>query len=106
MTKTEEVSASQATLISKYKKAALKGDVIAQFRLELVYYRGKGVSKNHARAVKWYKKAAAQGLPSAQFNVGLMYGAGKGVSKSCATAAKWYKEAGNKKNQKMKKAKS
>ena len=77
-----------------YLKAAVQGNVQAQFNLANKYYEGKGVEQNFKEAFKWYKKAAEQGHSQAQFNLGCMYGRGEGVKKDYSEANKWiYKAA-------------
>jgi len=44
-----------------YRKAAIQGDAKSQFRLGLIYEKGKGVKKDLAEAAKWYDEAANQG---------------------------------------------
>ena len=68
-----------ATALIKYKRAAEKNNVNAEFNLGIMYNRGLSVKQDSAEAVSWYKLAAAQGLPSEQFNLGNMYGKGEGV---------------------------
>lgn len=52
---------------------ARKGDINAQYKLGLKYYKGQGVPKNNGKAMKWFKKAAEQGHADAQYNLGVMY---------------------------------
>jgi TPR repeat protein len=42
-------------------KAADQGDQLAQFKIGLLYYNGKGVAQDYAQAMSWYRKAADQG---------------------------------------------
>jgi TPR repeat protein len=84
-----------AEKIENYRKAAEKGDAIAQYLLGYCYAKGEGVSKDLAEAVKWYRKAAEQGDADAQYALGYRYENGEGVAKDAAQAAKWYRKAAN-----------
>ena len=44
-----------------YRRAAAHGNAIAQYRLGLLYYIGRGVRTNKGEAEKWFRKAAEQG---------------------------------------------
>ena len=65
--------------IGQLRKAAMQGDVDAQFDLGYMYANGEGVPEDDQEAVRWYRKAAKQGDASAQYNLGVMYGKGEGV---------------------------
>src|SRR5712664_2754399 len=45
-----------------FRKAAEQGYDVAQYHLEICYYKGDGVAKDAAAAVKWYRMAAEQGM--------------------------------------------
>ena len=47
--------------IWRFRQAADQGYVKAQFRLGMMYYRGRGVKKNYPMAMQWFQKAADQG---------------------------------------------
>jgi hypothetical protein len=82
-----------------YRLAAQQGEVIAQYNLGLMYYRGNGVAQDYAEAARWYFLAAEQGNANAQFNLGGMYYQGWGVPQNDADAYKWFilaAEQGNK----------
>ena len=49
-----------------YRRAALQGDVHAQFRLGFLYAYGRGVDRDDMQAADWYGRAAAQGNRAAQ----------------------------------------
>jgi len=40
------------------KEIAKTGDVVAQYRLGLMYYHGVGVEQNFEKALEWLQKAA------------------------------------------------
>ena len=73
-----------------YTKAALQGQVEAQYNLGVMYDQGKGVPKNYSDAYKWYKLAAEQGFANAQYNLGVMYYRGEGIPKNYIDAYKWF----------------
>ncbi|MDM1546021.1 sel1 repeat family protein [Ignatzschineria indica] len=73
-----------------FKKAADKGDIVAQFYLAGLYYNGTGTVQSYFEAFKWYKLAAEQGLAEAQFNLGAMYANGKGVRQDYYEAKEWF----------------
>ena len=75
------------------KKAAERGNTIAQNLLGVMYASGDGVEKNAVKAIKWYQKAAEQGNSYAQCNLGLMYYWGQGAEKDYIEAAKWLRKA-------------
>ena len=49
-----------------YRKAALKGQIEAQFKLGIMYLNGRGIEEDSIAAVYWLKKAAAQGHEDAK----------------------------------------
>src|SRR6267142_5740713 len=65
--------------LNSFRKAASRGDAIAQYNLALMYDKGQGVSQSYKEALSWYAKAAAQGLAQAQFNLGALYDDGQGL---------------------------
>ncbi len=86
-------SGRQAEAVKLLTQAAEKGDARAQFRLGLLYERGRGVPKNEKKAAEWYAKAAAGGSPEAANNLGTLCRLGRGVARSDAEAFKWYLKA-------------
>ena len=79
--------------VKRYRRAAERGDAPAQFKMALMYDRGKGVPQDYAEAVRWYRKAAEQGFVEAQYNLGSMYDSGVGVPQEYAEAVIWYRKA-------------
>jgi TPR repeat protein len=65
----------------------------AQYKLGVMYDKGRGVIKNDKTAVKWYELSAKQGFFPAQTRLGVMYSNGRGVPKDYKTAVKWYRLA-------------
>jgi len=89
-------SRSQAEPLPKVAhllKAALKGDIKAQFTLGSAYELGRGVAPDFAEAARWYQKAADAGNPGAQAHLGKLYAEGKGLPRDLAAAVKWYARA-------------
>src|ERR1700739_24755 len=71
-------------------RAALKGDINAQFMLGLAYESGHGVAQDFAEAARWYQKAADAGNPGAQAHTGNLYAEGRGLPRDATAALKWY----------------
>ena len=82
-----------AQQIDLYRRAAELGDASAQFKMALMYDRGKGMPQDYAEAVRWYRKSAEQGFVEAQYNLGSMYDIGVGVPQEYAEAVIWYRKA-------------
>jgi uncharacterized protein len=78
---------------SETRARADQGDMAAESKLALMYYKGKGVAQDYAAAAIWYRKAADQGYAKAQFNLGDLYFRGEGVPQDYAEAVKWTRMA-------------
>lgn len=87
------VSGLNAQQIELYRISAEQGDASAQFKMALMYDRGKGMPQDYSKAVKWLRKSAEQDFVKAQYNLGGMYSSGQGVQQDHAEAAKWYRKA-------------
>jgi len=85
----------QQAYMQKCKKAAEKGNVIAQNTLAYLYLHGRGVEQNDQQAAKWFRRAADQDYASAQYNLAVLYKLGQGVEKSAAESIKWIQAAAN-----------
>ena len=79
-----------AKAIRILRPLAERGDVVAQYNLGVMYYRGRGVVQNDQEAVRLWKLAASQGNASAQYNLGWLYYGGK-VDKDDKEVLKWYR---------------
>ena len=77
---------------------AENGDVEAQYRLALSYYRGEGVEKDPKEAFEWFDKAAKQGYADAQYNLACLYDNGIGVKENKEMAFEWYKKSAEQDN--------
>jgi TPR repeat protein len=72
------------------KKAAISGDVQAQFTLGYAYQCGQsGLPQDDAESAKWYRKAAEQNHGIAQLNLGVCLAEGKGVEKNVVEGLMW-----------------
>ena len=68
-----------ATALRELSPLANLGYAGAQYRLGVMYERGRGVPQDYKTAAKWYRRAAEQGDALAQQSLGVMYGQGQGV---------------------------
>jgi TPR repeat protein len=69
-----------------YHKAAVRGDINAQFSLGNIYANDSTIENHKAKAFHWYEKSATQGHAGAQNNLGLIYQ--RGLSNTAALY--WY----------------
>ena len=79
--------------VALYKKAALRGNAEAQYKLAECYNKGTGVSRLPNEAVKWYTEAANQGHAEAQYELAKCYKYGFGINHSYVDAVKWFHKA-------------
>ena len=84
--------------IKWYRKAAEKGNAVAQNNLGNMYKNALGVKKNDKEAAKWFQLSAEQGNASGQYNLGLMYQHGHGVEQDYTKAFAWYEKSAKKGN--------
>jgi uncharacterized protein len=70
-------------------KAAQAGDPIAQYKLAMIHYEGRGVPRDDEEAMKWLLKAAQQDHIEAQYVLGVMYEKGESVPRDDDQAYKW-----------------
>jgi len=80
-------------LADKYRAAAERGDVAAEYELGRLYYHGTGVPLNYEEALTWYRKAADREYPKAENGMGNLYANGYAVPKDDREADIWYKKA-------------
>jgi len=81
------------TAITKFRSAADKGNVLAQFNMGLMFRNGYGTAQDYKEAARWFKLAGQQGHPQAQYNLALMHEMGQGVSQSYAESIRLYRLA-------------
>ncbi len=79
--------------ISEVTASAEGGDAGAQYRLGVIYMKGRGITRDYKKALKWFEKAAGQGHTGAQTRIGDIYAAGRGVKRDYREAARWYRSA-------------
>lgn len=79
--------------MNQLKASAETGDAEAQFKLGVLYEKGRGVKRDQAQAFYWYGKAAAQGYAKAQTNLGYCYESGQGTKRDREEAFYWYGKA-------------
>ncbi len=72
------------------EKGAKQGGPLAQFKLGIMYYKGRATAQDYPQAVKWWRLAAGQGFAEALNNLGMMYGNGDGVPADFVEAHKWF----------------
>lgn len=56
-----------------YQRAAILGNVNAQFQLGLRYLQGVGTTKSFREALHWFQQAAYKKHPQAEYYLGLSY---------------------------------
>ena len=75
------------------ERAALAGDVEAQYRLGSLYRSGLGTKPDAALAFKWMKLSAEKGHAKSQYNVATMYLAARGTPFDLDKAQGWLRKA-------------
>lgn len=81
-----------------FNKAAEMGCPMAEYKLSVCYYLGRGVDKSQRKSFKWCRKAAKHGDPIAQYALGYSYLLGEGCRASSKKAYKWFFMAANRGN--------
>jgi TPR repeat protein len=74
------------------EKAALQGEMNAEYDLAVIYSKSEGAGENHAgmlKAFPYFRKAAIQSHPAAQFIVALAYHEGRLVERDEEQCKKW-----------------
>lgn len=74
-------------------KAALSGDLDAQYEFGIRLALGLGISKELNRSLEWLNKAGLMGQPDAQFALGFIYDEGVLVGRNLKIATSWYQKA-------------
>jgi TPR repeat protein len=80
-------------------KAAIKGDLEAQFHVGQKYLTGHDTGnaadkqERLARAVRWFQRAAKNGHVPSQYRLATLYELGRGTPKNYVEASKWYSRA-------------
>ncbi len=68
-----------------------RGNVLAQYRLGVMYNNGDGVKQDFRQAVTWFYRAATLGYAPAQKSLGIKYEKGQGVERDYGEAVSWYR---------------
>jgi TPR repeat protein len=86
-------TANKKRAFTLMRKAAQKGELLAQMQLAQMYDNGIGTGVYPTRAMAWYLRAAKQGDPKAMYEVAQHYKLGRGVPKNPEKAAAWFKKS-------------
>ena len=73
------VTRDYAEAARMYRRAAAKGNAMAQSTLGDIYYYGRGAPQDFAEAAKWWQLAADGGIAIAQLNLSVMLANGDGA---------------------------
>ncbi len=95
----QPATSSPENPVDAIRKAAEKGDAIAQKALATRYIEGDGIPQNYTEAAAWMRKSAEQGNADAQNNLGILYAQGKGVPQDHVFAYMWMSLAAAQANQ-------
>ena len=82
-----------AQAIKLFRPIAVKGNVVAQYRMGSMYASGQGVGQDYQVALYWYRLAALQGDVISQNILGWMYIKGDGIGQDYHEAMHWYRLA-------------
>ena len=85
--------ADYGTAMREWEPLAVRGDLIAQYNMGVLYDSGLGVPADKARARLWYQKSAEQGYAQAQNNLGRMFYLGDEVPPDYAKAAAYFRQS-------------
>lgn len=75
---------------------ANRGDIVAEYYLGLMYYKGRGTRQDYKKALFWFNKSADHAYPPAENSLGVLYDNGQGVIQNFRTAFSWYLKAASK----------
>lgn len=74
-----------------------QGDAVAQEKLSVMYFYGRGVPEDEKRAMEWAQRSAGQGNVDAMYFIGTMFVFGDSIPKTVQDpdqeAARWFFEA-------------
>src|SRR5512137_1122746 len=71
-----------ARAIEHYRKAAARGERVAEFNLAVMLLAGEGGAADPVEGVNWLRKSADHGFARAQYALGLLYERGEHVARS------------------------
>ena len=83
------VSKNGTEAIKWFTKAGDQGELIAFYRIAVMYQEGDGVPQDYTMTKKWHQIAAYDGFSWSQYELGIMYRDGVVVSKNDVLAARW-----------------
>ncbi len=75
----------------EFRPLAERGNVLAQYKLGLMYNNGEGVKQDFGEAVRWFHRAASLGYAPAQRGLGIKFEKGQGVLRNYGEAVRWYR---------------
>lgn len=75
----------------EFRPLAEHGNVLAQYKLGLMYNNGEGVPKDFHEAVNWFYRAASLGYAPAQSSLGVKFEKGQGIERDYGEAVEWYR---------------
>lgn len=90
------------TAVAALQKAAIQGNLKADYQLGLLYLNGEGVAKDPAKALEHFEEAGErwaarlrykEGYPEAQYMAGTLYRDGIGTGKDVDMALVWFERA-------------
>ena len=87
-----------AVALREFRPLAERGNVLAQYKLGLMYATGQGVRQDFGTAAMWFNRASVQGYAPAQTSLGVRYEKGQGVKRNYGEAAKWYRHSADQGN--------
>ncbi len=80
-----------AVALREFRPLAERGNVLAQYKLGLMYNNGEGVRRDFGKAATWFFRAAVQGYAPAQTSLGVKYEKGQGIKRNYREAVNWYR---------------
>ena len=75
-----------------FKRAAKKGNHLAQYGIGLSHLEGHGVAQNYEEGLKWLGLAANNGLQKAQICLARIHVSGEGVPRDYMEAIYWFRK--------------
>ncbi len=80
-----------AAALREFRPVAVRGNVLAQYKLGVMYNNGEGVPKDFHEAVNWFHRAASLGYAPAQSSLGIKFEKGQGIGRNYGKAVEWYR---------------
>lgn len=76
-----------------YSRAAENGDPVAQYKLGLIHFYGRGVDIDRAKGLQWVTESAERGNADAEYFMGTAITAGVATETDFGQAARWFSKA-------------